>query len=748
MATYYSNTSYVYQIRFEVHTVSQDIANNSTRVYWWFGIEKHSSAYAVQGGSGLFVAGLNGIEVLNRSISFSFAASQTEIGFADGFLDIPHNADGSKSFNLDFYFYPQTTASYFPGAMSGVGTYTCANIARATDPVLSSTSVQLGSAVTITATPAVNTFTHKLYYRIGTDSNTLLNNMAAGTQSYSWTTPISFANRFTTTSRGTVTIVLETYNGDTLIGTKTADLTVTVPTSAGPTISNVAISEAVTSPNIATQFSGYVQNRSKLRVVTTATAQYGASISSYSVTVDGASYSGSTVTTNEIVSSGTVTVSVSVTDSRGITTTQNNSITVLEYTAPTLTVAEVVRSDANGTENEAGTNLKFTYNFNISSVNNKNTKSLKLQYKSGNTWTDLTTISAYTGNSSYVTSGITFDTQTTYDVRFVISDFFTSTTVAKQVGPSFVLLDFGAGGRSAAIGQMSSDDGSLEAAIPFKPYGGIHAYDAGESAGSGAWVKVFSVRVLKRYSYGFFSFTTLQSAGGRSGCRVSLQITGAAIADQTIQTFYIDNRLYLGLIRAYKSSTDTFDIYIKKQGTALIPIYSLEYSNSETAQVVPEFVNTAASPPSGAMTPTWIGLHAFPIGTTFESTSNSNPSNNFGGTWTKIQDWETLTVSGSKVVTSVNYDANMHTLTEIKALFNEKYGFTPTLTATDSNNETYTDLGVSFYNGHWEACFQTVVPILTYDGQVAARLSAANQTMRINYTYTTHRTMYKWTRTA
>lgn len=757
MAYYYSNQSYAYQLGLYVTTVSQSVENNTSTIYWRLDLLKHSSAYSIAGGSAIFYVAINGVARMNESIYFAMSSGQTSIGMRDGYVTIPHGSDGNAAFGVAFSFTSQTSATYFPGSMSGSGTYTCAYIARATTPTLSADTVELGSSVTITASPATSTFSHKLYYQIGNAEKVSISTLAAGTTTYAWTVPEGIADSFTASTSGTVSVVCETYSGDSLIGTRTVNLTVTIPATMVPTISSVTIAEATA--GLAAKFGAYVQGKSTLSIATSASGVHGSTIDSIAVDVGGTAYSGASVTTGVLNTSGSVTVTVTVTDSRGRTAVSSSTVSVTAYSAPTITVAEAVRCDSDGTVNEEGTYIKFTYKFNVAPVGDNNDKSFKIQYKNGNTWTDLYTVSAYTGDSSYV-STVTFSIDNTYDVRFVATDYFSTTTIQKQVAPSFVLMDFGAGGKSMAIGQRSSDDGSLETALPFRPYGGIHSHIAGVGMTSNAWIKVFSIRIIKTYSYGYFAFSVLQAAGGRSGCRVELQIGGGAIASQAIQTFCIDNRLYMGLVRAYKSDTDTFDIYVKKQGNASIPIYSLEYSSSATgAQVIPEFVDEEASLPSGAATPTWYGLHAFPIGATFESTSNANPGNNFGGTWTQIQTQETLTVSGSKVVSVSGGRAQMHTTSQIQALFNEKYGFTPTFSGAMTSaqasagdgtaGDAYLDLGAVYTNGDLNANGALVgMGRGTDSNDIFYVLSTVNGGLRVNYTYITHRTMYKWTRTA
>lgn len=148
----------------------------------------------------------------------------------------------------------------------------------------------------------------------------------------------------------------------------------------------------------------------------------------------------------------------------------------------------------------------------------------------------------------------------------------------------------------------------------------------------------------------------------------------------------------------------------------------------------------------------------YPVGAIYRSVSNTSPATLFGGTWKQIGTQETLSVTGTKVVTSSTYDYNMHTIDQIKKLFYDQYGYEPTFVGTVTTNQatyngltvgdTYTDLGVAYYNGHWEAAYVTMAPIKTSAGQFAARMSSSGTTVRINYLYTTHRQMYQWQRTA
>ena len=62
----------------------------------------------------------------------------------------------------------------------------------------------------------------------------------------------------------------------------------------------------------------YVQNKSKLKVVTTASGSYSSTIQSYKITgTDGNTYTSSNFTSSTLTQSGDKTITVTVTDSRG-----------------------------------------------------------------------------------------------------------------------------------------------------------------------------------------------------------------------------------------------------------------------------------------------------------------------------------------------------------------------------------------------------------------------------------------------
>ena len=147
--------------------------------------------------------------------------------------------------------------------------------------------------VTITTNRASSNFTHTITYTFGATTGTIASSVGT---SVPWVVPISLANQLPNTDSGTCTITCQTYNGSTLIGTKTVNLTLTVPSSVVPEISSIVISEAGSTP---IDWGVYVQNKSKLKVVTTARGSYSSTIQSYKITgIDGNTYTSSNFTSS------------------------------------------------------------------------------------------------------------------------------------------------------------------------------------------------------------------------------------------------------------------------------------------------------------------------------------------------------------------------------------------------------------------------------------------------------------------
>lgn len=406
---------------------------------------------------------VNNKQVVNKTMAMDFRNKAT-VQLASWTGAISHGSDGSKKLDCSGSF-TISGSSYLSG-----GNISCSiqleSIPRATKPILSDSTVALGSAVTINISPAVSGWTHNIYYHIGTGDWV---RFATDVKSnYSWTVPLTIASSYPTATKGTITIGLNTYNGSTQIGgTQTVNLDITIPASVVPSVSAVTVSEAASGLS---NF-GYVQTKSKLKIVASASGSYGSSIRSYVYDIGSQSYSGleNTYTMGEVVrDSDTVAVTVTVTDSRGRTASKTVSITVLAYSPPQITHFECSRcGDANGSVNANGQYLKVTFGYSVSPLNNKNKASYLLKYSvyDDGKWGGLTSGTQYTYSGTYISATAILNTASTYQVGLVVTDSFGTASFYKEIGTAVRLLSYIVKRFALAIGKIPEIDNMLDVAL-------------------------------------------------------------------------------------------------------------------------------------------------------------------------------------------------------------------------------------------------------------------------------------------
>lgn len=334
-------------------------------------------------------------------------------------------------------------------------------IPRATQPTLSAQAVQTGEAVTINTPRASSGFTHTLKYSIGSASNTIATGVAT---SYRWTVPRDLANQFPNSLLGDCTIECITYSGSTVIGSKTVKLTLQLNTLDTPSIRSITATEKT--EGLASKFGAFIRGQSKVSVEIKASGIYGSTIKSYSSEFQGTVYTASTFEAS-LLSSGQLPIKASVTDSRGIVAQLTRNISVLDYLSPTINLFAVSRCDASGVANDDGTYAKVDIDFVITSLNEKNDKSYKVEYKPSNseTWLTMLSGSVYSYKNSYVHNQGIFDTDNVYDFRLTVSDYFGSVTATATLASANVPIDFYRSGRGVAIGKVAQFDNLFDVGI-------------------------------------------------------------------------------------------------------------------------------------------------------------------------------------------------------------------------------------------------------------------------------------------
>lgn len=324
-----------------------------------------------------------------------------------------------------------------------------------------------------------NKVTYKVdKYASGTDNLTVkigstvvaTRNNVSGSMGGTFTNTITFSDSelaaiykaMPNVTRASFTFTITTVIGGATEGSSNATATGTIADNIKPSISSVALSEAVS--GIAAQFGGYVQNQSRINGVITATAGTGSTIGSYKTIINGQTLTTATFVTSALKTAGTNTVTVTVTDRRGRTATSTTTFTVLACDLPKITNFKVVRCLANGTEDVSGEYVKINVSAAISPVNNKNKKNFILEYKQ-KTATNYTSITNYTGGYTYtetnkIVSGISSDYP--YDFRLRAIDFLHEATSSVSLSSGFALIDLKGNGKGLALGKVASEDNTLD----------------------------------------------------------------------------------------------------------------------------------------------------------------------------------------------------------------------------------------------------------------------------------------------
>lgn len=327
-------------------------------------------------------------------------------------------------------------------------------------------SFTFGNAINIPITKYNSSFYDVLTISVGGTTIKTVNGITNGTDvSFTSAELTNIYSKLPSATKGTVTFKLttKTSSSGSTVGTSTKTATGTIPSSVKPTISGITLAEATS--GLASKFGAYIQNKSKINGTVNASAGSGSSISAYKTTVNGSSYTSKTFTTGVLKTSGTNTITTTVTDKRGRSTSYSTTFSVLAYTKPSISTFNVERCNADGTLNDEGINFKVTVKSSITSLNSKNDSKYVLQYKlsSVDSWTTLgNTLSGYSINTNWVVTNVALNIDNVYDFRLTVSDYFESISKSYNVAESFTLMNFGADGHSMAIGGVATEPDVLD----------------------------------------------------------------------------------------------------------------------------------------------------------------------------------------------------------------------------------------------------------------------------------------------
>lgn len=263
----------------------------------------------------------------------------------------PHNADGTGSATVGSYY-----SSGYGNMPYGEFTLTLSTIPRASQPSINtypnnSPDITAGVACTIHMNKHAN-FTHKVSYSFGKKSGVIATGVV---DNCSWTPPTSLLDQISTATVGYGGISVETYSGSTKIGdTKTCNFNLHIPSNSEPTVGAITLTEQHAGVK-AKNANVTVQQISKKLVSVPVSAKYSASIKT--VTCDGVTLSNNNGTYTGYISNKTNgTYKVTVTDSRGLQSSNSATQTFYEYAKPfiTATLSRESETSAKGSLSVSG----------------------------------------------------------------------------------------------------------------------------------------------------------------------------------------------------------------------------------------------------------------------------------------------------------------------------------------------------------------------------------------------------------
>ena len=332
--TKFINSSGPLHLNIYIEQVSQDIANNSSKVSWRATVDRDGGyrTWNAENGSVLSVW-LNGSSVYKSNLSFETEGQETTL--ASGEATIPHNSDGTKTMSVWASF---DANNGIHGNITISTNYTFDKIPRSTQISSLEGNRNLGSLHTVIFNRKVNSFTHQVWYRVfGSDWIDLGKNH---TTSVSFTPQLDLARYLPKTSSGVMDICIRTYNGTTQIGSDVYSngWYFKIPDSVKPTFTGLSLTDMNTVARQLLSGNDFLQIISDIQVnFNNASGAYGSTITGYRaeivnkkmvVTKNGGSF-------GIMNFSGLATIRAYVVDSRGKQSdTKDITINVIEYYAP------------------------------------------------------------------------------------------------------------------------------------------------------------------------------------------------------------------------------------------------------------------------------------------------------------------------------------------------------------------------------------------------------------------------------
>jgi hypothetical protein len=426
--TIYGSTNNQYIDAKVVWSSVPDKSTNKSAVTAILYYKRNNTGYETSG-TGTFSVSINGvIAATSKTITIT---ENSWVKAKEATVAVSHDSNGTKSITISAYgSIPGTTLT----STNLSGTATLDIIPRvATIDSVSCATKYFNGEMTFKYTPKSESHYIRCNVSLNIDGTYIpvktinIGKKDATQQTYSFTLSENelsiIYNKFPNSTKGTLRFMLGTYVdsgyskelGADSIDDIRKEITLSIPNiDATQPTATITVSPV---NSLASPFNTlYIKGKTKVDVnFTNGEGKYGASVVSYKATVDGKSY-GSPYTSEYITKDGSVSVTGTLTDSRGYSRTYSKPVTFISYASPRILPvsgeSEIVcaRCDASGNITESGTYLKIkakrSYSKVVSSGSQKNFCKIRYRYKvEGGSYSSWETILADTATSDEVTTG-------------------------------------------------------------------------------------------------------------------------------------------------------------------------------------------------------------------------------------------------------------------------------------------------------------------------------------------------------
>ena len=274
-------------------------------------------------------------------------------------VNVPHNSDGTKSFRIEGMWNPQITWSgtYYGSEEWTRQDWSLNAIPRASTFNQSATTFNMDGEGTIYINPANASFKHKLYMHFGNKRPLLKDNPPVNQNFNVQFSASEFASQIPNATSGVGTLTLETYNGNTLIGSSSRQTYLKLPSNYVPSQPSVTVSDESSVPaklGVSKTAGFYIKGMSLLRFNCSASGVLGSTINNYQVQIGNQTFAtgGGTIDVDLSkfdIGVGKVKAMVTVTDSRGRSNSKTVELNIREYQAPKILNFNVSRQNNSDT---------------------------------------------------------------------------------------------------------------------------------------------------------------------------------------------------------------------------------------------------------------------------------------------------------------------------------------------------------------------------------------------------------------